>query len=173
MVYGRRLNRAISSGPVMGRIVTPSGDVCHADSFPASCAGVGEEEGATVQDGVVGQAPGAWCEDGVAAEQRDAGADGQRGELDDQLVDLGVEGTGQGAAADHPDVLAVVPLELSYRGDRVVVDDLDGRVRAGAQRAGEHQVAQVRVRVGHAGLQPHLVRVAPFQARCRTGCPRR
>jgi hypothetical protein len=74
-----------------------------------------------------------------AAEEGDTGSDGDRRDLEDQFVDLVVEGSGERSAADEPQTGTRLVLERTDPLDRVVGNHFDGRVGAAGEGAGEDQ----------------------------------
>jgi hypothetical protein len=70
---------------------------------------------------------------------------------------------GQFGSADEPDAAARLGFELFDRRGRDGGDQLHARVGAVLEGAGEDQVPQVRVGVGHAGVQADLVGAPALQ----------
>jgi hypothetical protein len=69
-------------------------------------------------------------------------------------VDLSPQRRRQTAPAAQPDVEAGLAFERPHALDGVAPDEFDGGVGGLVERRREHQVAQVRVGVGHAWSRP-------------------
>jgi hypothetical protein len=103
----------------------------------------------------------------LTPEERSAGAQNDRVDLQNHLVDLVQQRCGEPPAAAQPNAQAVLLLQCAHRVDWIRRDERDRTVWARRHRGGHEVLLEVRVGAGNPHGQAHGIRVPPHHDRIK------